>query len=143
MTTEKIINQALLNQETRKSRNESNLQRVAFEKFDNQLSKKSIPKLKEYLELVGILKGEDEDLTNAEDELRDAKDRVTEAQRREALSTAEERLQKKELQQQIQELLFFQNKGVDVSEELAVAQEKLKLVEFELTIIPINFSKGK
>ena len=45
----------------------------------------------------------------------------------------EERLQKKELQAQIQELLFYQEKGIDVSEELAVAQEKLKLVEFELT----------
>jgi hypothetical protein len=133
LTTEKIVAEALLNTEKRKSRNESNLQRVAFEKLDTQLQKKSIPLLKSYIDLVGMLTGEDEDLTGAEDELTDAKNRVTEAQRREALATAEERLQKKELQAQIQELLFFQEKGIDVSEELAVAQEKLKLVEFELT----------
>jgi len=30
-------------------------------------------------------------------------------------------------------LLFFQKQGADVSEELAVAQEKLRLIEFELT----------
>jgi len=133
LTTEKIVAEALLNNEKRKSRNESNLQRVAFEKLDTQLQKKSIPLLKTYIDLVEMLTGEDEDLTGAEDELTDAKNRVTEAQRREALATAEERLQKKELQAQIQELLFFQEKGIDVSEELAVAQEKLKLVEFELT----------
>ena len=133
LTTEKIVAEALLNTEKRKSRNESNLQRVAFEKLDTQLQKKSIPLLKSYIDLVGMLTGEDEDLTGAEDELTDAKNRVTEAQRREALATAEERLQKKELQAQIQELLFFQEKGIDVSEELAVAQEKLRLVEFELT----------
>ena len=133
LTTERIVKEALLNHEKRKSRNETNLQRSAFEKFDTQLQKKSIPALKSYLELVGLLTGEDEELTMAEDELTDAKERVSEAQRREALATAEERLQKKELQAQIQELLFFQEKGVDVSEELAVATEKLKLVEFELT----------
>ena len=133
LTTERIVREALLNVEKRKSRNETNLQRVAFEKFDTQLQKKSIPQLKTYLELVGILNAADEDLTSAEDELKDAKERVTEAQRTEALATAEERLQKKELQAQIQELLFFQEKGVNVSEELAVATEKLRLVEFELT----------
>ena len=42
-------------------------------------------------------------------------------------------MQKKELQKEIAELLFFQRQGVNVSEELAVAQEKLRLVEFELT----------
>ena len=35
----------------------------------------------------------------------------------------EERLQKKELQAQIQELLFFQEKGVNVSEELRLTRE--------------------
>jgi hypothetical protein len=133
LTTERIVAEALLNHEKRKSRNETNLQRTAFEKFDTQLQKKSIPQLKTYLELISVLTGEDEDLTNAEDELTDARDRVTEAQRKEALATAEETLQKKQLQAQIQELLFFQNKGVNVSEELAVATEKLRLVEFELT----------
>ena len=133
LATDRIVKEALLNREKRKSRNETNLQRVAFEKFDTQLQKKSIPQLKTYLELVGILNAADEDLTSAEDELKDAKERVTEAQRTEALATAEERLQKKELQAQIQELLFFQEKGVNVSEELAVATEKLRLVEFELT----------
>tara|TARA_R100000655_G_scaffold29818_3_gene60262 strand:+ start:4748 stop:6736 length:1989 start_codon:yes stop_codon:yes gene_type:complete len=133
LTTERIVTEALLNHEKRKSRNETNLQRTAFEKFDTQLQKKSIPQLKTYLELISVLTGEDEDLTTAEDDLTDARDRVTEAQRKEALATAEETLQKKQLQAQIQELLFFQNKGVNVSEELAVATEKLRLVEFELT----------
>jgi len=133
LTTERIVKEALLNHEKRKSRNETNLQRASFEKFDNQLMKKSIPSLKIYLELVGLLTADDEELTNAEDDLTDARERVTEAQRRESLATAEERLEKKQLQEQIRELIFFQNKGVNVSEELAVATEKLRLVEFELT----------
>ena len=133
LTTDRIVKEALLNHEKRKSRNETNLQRASFEKFDNQLMKKSIPSLKIYLELVGLLTADDEELTNAEDDLTDARERVTEAQRRESLATAEERLEKKQLQEQIRELIFFQNKGVNVSEELAVATEKLRLVEFELT----------
>ena len=119
LTTERIVKEALLNHEKRKSRNETNLQRASFEKFDNQLMKKSIPSLKIYLELVGLLTADDEELTNAEDDLTDARERVTEAQRRESLATAEERLEKKQLQEQIKELIFFQNKGVaDIEEEL-------------------------
>ena len=62
-----------------------------------------------------------------------AQENLTEAQRQEALSTAEEALQKKELQKEIAELLFFQQQGVNVSEELACSTREEKLVEFELT----------
>ena len=82
---------------------------------------------------MNLLNEENDDVIDRSKELSDAQDRVTEAQRKEALSTAEEALQKKELQKEIAELLFFQKQGADVSEELAVAQEKLRLIEFELT----------
>jgi len=133
LTTEKIVQDALLTGQTQKLRQQTLLQRVEFEKNAVVLKKQAIPSLQKYLEFVQLLRGDEEELADSESGLQDAKDRVTEATRKEALATAEERLQKKELQAQIQELLFFQQKGVNVSEELAVAQEKLRLVEFELT----------
>jgi hypothetical protein len=82
---------------------------------------------------MNLLNEENDDVIDRSKELSNAQDRVTEAQRKEALSTAEEALQKKELTKEIAELLFFQQQGANVSEELAVAQEKLRLIEFELT----------
>ncbi len=127
------IQQGFLAAETAKARQQTLLQGVQFKTLDRILKKEAIPSLEKYLDFVSALAGDEDDLSDSSDELAQAKLRVEEAQRKESLSTAEERLQKKELQAQIQELLFFQEKGVDVSEELAVATEKLKLVEFELT----------
>ena len=127
------VQQGFLAAETAKARQQTLLQGVQFKTLDRILKKEAIPSLEKYLSFIEALTGDEEDLADQSDELAEAKTRVEEAQRKESLSTAEERLQKKELQAQIQELLFFQEKGVDVSEELAVATEKLKLVEFELT----------
>jgi len=116
-----------------KNRTQTNINRVAQDKFQTLLNKKSLPALEKYLTFMNLLNEENDDVIDRSKELSDAQDRVTEAQRKEALSTAEEALQKKELQKEIAELLFFQKQGADVSEELAVAQEKLRLIEFELT----------
>ena len=116
-----------------KNRTQTNINRVAQDKFQTLLNKKSLPALEKYLRFMNLLNEENDDVIDRSKELSDAQDRVTEAQRKEALSTAEEALQKKELQKEIAELLFFQKQGADVSEELAVAQEKLRLIEFELT----------
>jgi hypothetical protein len=116
-----------------KNRTQTNINRVAQDKFQTLLNKKSLPTLEKYLSFMNLLNEENDDVIDRSKELSDAQDRVSEAQRKEALSTAEEALQKKELQKEIAELLFFQKQGADVSEELAVAQEKLRLIEFELT----------
>jgi hypothetical protein len=116
-----------------KNRTQTNINRVAQDKFQSLLNKKSLPTLEKYLTFMNLLNEENDDVIDRSKELSDAQDRVTEAQRKEALSTAEEALQKKELQKEIAELLFFQKQGADVSEELAVAEEKLRLIEFELT----------
>ena len=50
------------------------------------------------------------------------------------MATSRRKITKERITAQIQELLFFQEKGVNVSEEAKkVTQEKLRLVEFELT----------
>ncbi len=116
-----------------KNRTQTNINRVAQEKYQTLLNKKTLPTLETYLKFMNLLNEENDDVIDRSKELSNAQDRVTEAQRKEALSTAEEALQKKELTKEIAELLFFQQQGANVSEELAVAQEKLRLIEFELT----------
>jgi len=116
-----------------KNRTQTNINRVAQDKYQTLLNKNTLPTLEKYLKFMNLLNEENDDVIDRSKELSDAQDRVSEAQRKEALSTAEEALQKKELQKEIAELLFFQKQGADVSEELAVAQEKLRLIEFELT----------
>jgi hypothetical protein len=122
-----------LNTEITVNRSFLNINRVAQDKYQTLLNKKTLPTLEKYLKFMNLLNDENEFTEDKAAELASAQDRLAEAQRKEALSTAEEALQKKQLQQEIAELLFFQEKGVNVSEELAVAQEKLKLIEFELT----------
>ena len=137
--TELAEEQRFLNEVTDRSVDKTNLLGIqqAFlnrEIIKNtKLTKQSLPAIEKYLKFMRLLREDNDDLIDLNDELTQAQENVTEAQRKEALSTAEEALQKKELQKEIAELLFFQQQGVNVSEELAVAQEKLKLVEFELT----------
>ena len=125
--------QETINKSIRDHRTQTQINRVEQEKYNNLLNKKSIPTLEKYLKFMNQINGDNEETIDRSKELRDAQENLTEAQRQEALSTAEEALQKKELQKEIAELLFFQQHGVDVTEELRVAEEKLKLVEFELT----------
>ena len=128
-----VFAQEEINRSIQKHRTQTQINRVEQEKYNNLLNKKSIPTLEKYLKFMNMINGDNEETIDRSKELRDAQENLTEAQRQEALSTAEEALQKKELQKEIAELLFFQQQGVDVSEELRVAEEKLKLVEFELT----------
>lgn len=128
-----VFAQEKINKSIRDHRTQTQINRVEQEKYNNLLNKKSIPTLEKYLKFMNQINGDNEETIDRSKELRDAQENLTEAQRQEALSTAEEALQKKQLQKEIAELLFFQQQGVNVSEELAVAQEKLKLVEFELT----------
>jgi hypothetical protein len=102
-------------------------------KLGESFKKDLLPSLNKLAKFYGIINNESEKNIESDEKLKDAKDAVAEAQRKEALSTAEEALQKKELQKEIAELLFFQKQGKDVTEELALAQERLKDVEFELT----------
>ena len=122
-----------LNKEITVNRSFLNINRVAQDKYQTLLNKKTLPTLERYLKFMNLLNDENEFTEDKAAELASAQDRLTEAQRKEALSTAEEALQKKELTKEIAELLFFQQQGANVSEELAVAQEKLRLIEFELT----------
>tara|TARA_R100000426_G_scaffold70152_1_gene48736 strand:- start:1261 stop:3279 length:2019 start_codon:yes stop_codon:yes gene_type:complete len=136
-TAEKLIAQqiaqGLANKETEKARQTTLKQTRQLDIYTTKLTKGTLPAIEKYLKFVSLLNKDNDESITLNDELAIAQDNLTEAQRKEALSTAEEALQKKELQNQIAELLFFQRQGVDVTEELAVAQEQLKLVEFELT----------
>lgn len=102
-------------------------------KLGESFKKDLLPTLDKIAALYGIINKESGETVEQDNELEEATNAVAEAQRKEALSTAEEALQKKQLQQEIAELIFFQKQGKDVTEELALAQERLKNVEFELT----------
>src|SRR5210317_1506826 len=102
-------------------------------KLGESFKKDLLPTLDRIAKIYGIINKESGETVEQDNELEEATNAVAEAQRKEALSTAEEALQKKQLQQEIAELIFFQRQGKDVTEELALAQEKLKDVEFELT----------
>ena len=127
------VQQAAVNREVIKVRTQLANQTTQLDKYTTKLTKGTLPAIEKYLKFISLLNNDNDEAIDLNDELATAQENLTEAQRKEALSTAEEALQKKELQNQIAELLFFQRQGVDVTEELAVAQEQLKLVEFELT----------
>jgi hypothetical protein len=102
-------------------------------KLGESFKKDLLPTLDRIAKIYGIINKESGETVEQDNELEEATNAVAEAQRKESLSTAEEALQKKQLQQEIAELIFFQQQGKDVTEELALAQERLKDVEFELT----------
>jgi len=102
-------------------------------KFGQTINKDLLPTLDKLAKVYGFINKVNQETVDKDNELEEAKNAVAEAQRKESLSTAEEALQKKQLQQEIAELIFFQQQGKDVTEELALAQERLKDVEFELT----------
>tara|TARA_S200002703_G_scaffold159675_1_gene174045 strand:- start:1705 stop:3822 length:2118 start_codon:yes stop_codon:yes gene_type:complete len=102
-------------------------------KLGESFKKDLLPTLDRIAKIYGVINKESGETVEQDNELEEATNAVAEAQRKEALSTAEEALQKKQLQQEIAELIFFQQQGKNVTEELALAQERLKDVEFELT----------
>jgi hypothetical protein len=125
--------QAIINKSVEKNRFIVRTLIPQNKKLGESFKKDLLPSLNKLAKFYGIINNESEKNIESDEKLKDAKDAVAEAQRKEALSTAEEALQKKELQKEIAELLFFQKQGKDVTEELALAQERLKDVEFELT----------
>jgi hypothetical protein len=135
-----IDKQILSNIQTNIANQELNRQRSLWtvilpqnKKYGKSLEKDVIPQVKKLALFLGFANKEVETIAKLTEERADAQKDFNRTAEKEALVTAEEVLRKKELQKEIQELLFFQNKGVDVAAELAVKQEELKLVELELT----------
>jgi len=102
-------------------------------KFGNSLNKDVLPFAEKLANLLGITNDQIKTQKDLQQDRDDAQKDLNRALEEEGLITAKEALRKKELQQQIAELTFFQGQGKDVTEELAVAQEELKLVELALT----------
>jgi len=101
-------------------------------KFGKSIDKDVLPFAEKLAGVLGISAQQIKDLTDLQKDRDDAQTDLNRALEGEGLITAQEALRKKELQQQIAELTFFQRQGKDVTEELAVAQEELKLVELAL-----------
>ncbi len=101
-------------------------------KFAKSISKDILPVAEKLAKVLGLTNTQIADLTDLQEDRDDAQTDLNRALEEEGLLTAQESLRKKELQQQIAELTFFQNQGKNVTEELAVAQEELRLVELAL-----------
>jgi hypothetical protein len=101
-------------------------------KFAKSISKDILPVAEKLAKVLGLTNTQIADLTDLQEDRDDAQTDLNRALEEEGLLTAQEALRKKELQQQIAELTFFQNQGKNVTEELAVAQEELRLVELAL-----------
>ena len=101
-------------------------------KYGKSLEKDVNPQLKKMSLLLGLVNKESDLIKELTEDRTDAQQDFNRVAEKEALVTAQEALRKKELKKEIEKLLFFQNKGVDVAEELAVKQEELKLVELDL-----------
>jgi hypothetical protein len=104
-----------------------------YKKFGAVIDKDVLPFAEKLAGVLGISNQEIKDLTALQKDRDETQKDLNRALEEEGLLTAQEALRKKELQQQIAELTFFQGQGKDVTEELAVAQEELKLVELALT----------
>jgi hypothetical protein len=115
-----------------KNKNLVNLVIPTYKKFGKVIDKDVLPFAEKLAGVLGLSNQEIKDLTDLQKDRDDAQTDLNRALEEEGLLTAQEALRKKELQQQIAELTFFQRQGKDVTEELAVAQEELKLVELAL-----------
>ena len=102
-------------------------------KFGKSISKDVLPFAEKLAGVLGLSAAQIENLTDLQKDRDDAQNDLNRALEEEGLITAQEALRKKELQQQIAELTFFQGQGKNVTEELAVAQEELRLIELALT----------
>jgi hypothetical protein len=101
-------------------------------KFGNSLNKDVLPFAEKLANLLGITNEQIKTQKDLQQDRDDAQKDLNRALEEEGLITAKEALRKKELQQKIAELTFFQGQGKDVTEELAVAQEELRLIELDL-----------
>ena len=115
-----------------KNKNLVNLFIPTYKKFGTTIKKDVLPFAEKLAGVLGISAQQIKDLTDLQENRDEAQTDLNKALEEEGLLTAQEALRKKELQQQIAELTFFQGQGKDVTEELAVAQEELKLVELAL-----------
>jgi hypothetical protein len=120
------------NAELNKFRLNANILIPLNKKFGTSIEKDVLPFAEKLADVLGLSNKEIKELTDLQEDRDDAQKDLNRALEEEGLITAQEALRKKELQQQIAELTFFQRQGKDVTEELAVAQEELKLVELAL-----------
>jgi len=119
--------------ETRKLRQQMTLIIPTNKKFGASINKDVLPFAEKLAKILGITNNQIEIQKDLQKDRDEAQSDLNRALEEEGLITAQEALRKKELQQQIAELLFFQGQGKNVTEELAVAQEELRLVELALT----------
>jgi len=122
-----------VNKQFQKNRMLINILNPEYKKFGKVIDKDVLPFAEKLAGVLGISNQEIKDLTALQKDRDETQKDLNRALEEEGLLTAQEALRKKELQQQIAELTFFQGQGKDVTEELAVAQEELKLVELALT----------
>ena len=101
-------------------------------KFGASINKDVLPFAEKLANLLGITNEQIETQKDLQKDRDEAQSDLNRALEEEGLLTAQEALRKKELQQQIAELTFFQGQGKNVTEELAVAQEELRLIELAL-----------
>ena len=127
------VQQAYLTREQTKFRNTFSSLIPSQKKYNELLKKETLPFLTQLTKLLGVTNTETERLEDLQKTREDAQSELNKALEEEGLISAQEALRKKELQQQIRELTFFQSQGKDVTAELAVAQEELRLIELALT----------
>lgn len=127
------VQQAYLTREQTKFRNTFSSLIPSQKKYNELLKKETLPFLTQLTKLLGVTNNETERLEDLQKTREDAQSELNKALEEEGLISAQEALRKKELQQQIRELTFFQSQGKDVTAELAVAQEELRLIELALT----------
>lgn len=125
-------NTEIVNKELRGYRQVTGILIPQNKKFAKSISKDILPIAEKLAKVLGLTNTQIKDLTNLQEDRDDAQTDLNRALEEEGLLTAQEALRKKELQQQIAELTFFQKQGKNVTEELAVAQEELRLVELAL-----------
>ena len=119
--------------ETRKLRQQMTLIIPTNKKFGASINKDVLPFAEKLAKILGITNNQIEIQKDLQKDRDEAQSDLNRALEEEGLITAQEALRKKELQQQIAELTFFQGQGKNVTEELAVAQEELRLIELALT----------
>ena len=122
-----------VNEQFQKNRMLINILNPEYKKFGAVIDKDVLPFAEKLAGVLGISNQQIKDLTDLQKERDETQNDLNRALEEEGLLTAQEALRKKELQQQIAELNFFQGQGKDVTEELAVAKEELKLVELALS----------
>lgn len=126
------IQQALHNQLISRQRSLWTVVLPQTKKYGKSLEKDVIPQVKKLALFLGLTNTEIDKITGLTEDYEEAQKDFNRVAEQEALVSAQEILRKKELQDEIKELLFWQEKGIDVAAELAVKEEELKLVEKDI-----------